>query len=77
MFSLTCLEHDSTLEILNFHADSILSNPKVLTEKPHPSFVNIIENLQRFGGDDGNDEIWKDAHQAFWDWHDPREVEDD
>jgi len=73
MFSLTCLEHDKTLEILNFHADTILSNPNVLTEKPHPSFVKIIELLQRFGTDEGNEEIWEDANKAFWDWHDPRE----
>ena len=53
------------MSCLNAHADPILSNPKCLTEKRHESLEKIIELLQRFGSDEGYEDLWEDAYQLF------------
>ena len=73
MFSLTFSEHTDTLDILTVHADAILRNPKRLTEKTPESLPKIIGLLERFGTDEGNDDLWKDAYESFWKCHNAEE----
>lgn len=78
MFSLTFSEYRATLDALNFHADAILANPKhLLTEKTHESIQKIIELLDKFGTDQGNDDLWEDAYESFWKCHKADELEED
>ena len=73
MFSLTFSAHPDTLDILNVHANAILTNVKRLTEKTPESLQKIIELLERFGTDEGNDDLWKDAYESFWKCHNAEE----
>ena len=69
MFSLTFSEHTDTLDILTVHSDAILRNPKRLTKKTPESLGKIIELLEKFGTDEGNNDLWKDAYESFWKCH--------
>jgi len=37
----------------------------------------IIELLEKFGNDEGNQDLWEDAYQSFWKCREAEKVEED
>ncbi|KAG0128274.1 hypothetical protein HOY82DRAFT_622059 [Tuber indicum] len=58
--------HEQAVKVLNAHADTILSNPKFVTEKLPALLKKIVELLERFGGDEGCSDELVDACHSFW-----------